>query len=97
LVEEAVLVRQDACPPPFEVSRFTVRHGTSSIPEAHEEAEIWLVAKGQGQVHCGDERVAVEPGSIVMFEPEKIHYVVNGGSEDMLIFAIYWIDAPTLR
>jgi mannose-6-phosphate isomerase-like protein (cupin superfamily) len=91
-VEEAILVQRSALKVPFEASRFKTRRGTSSIPETHPEAELWFVAHGEGEVHCGSQSTHVQPGSIVIFAPQETHYLVNTGESDMLIFAVYWLD-----
>jgi len=79
--------------PPFEMSVFRVEPHCSSVPESHEDTELWLVAAGTGQLICGDATSEIQPGLAIALPAQTVHQVVNTGAVTMEIFSIWWIQA----
>jgi mannose-6-phosphate isomerase-like protein (cupin superfamily) len=46
------------------------------------------VVSGQGTVRHQDGTSAIEPGDAFIFEPGQPHQLINGGSQDMIVYVI---------
>ena len=81
---------------PFQASRWTVEPGCGSPVDSHSVHEIWLVARGSGELHYGGATHRVAAKDIVYFQPPEPHQVFNDGEEMLEIFSIWWHDAGNL-
>lgn len=75
---------------PFKASRFTVEPGCSSTPDSHAVHEIWMVARGEGELTYDDETTRIAASDVVYFEPPKTHQVRNTGAETLVVFSVWW-------
>jgi mannose-6-phosphate isomerase-like protein (cupin superfamily) len=63
--------------------------GSCSNPHSHErQEEIFYVVGGRGEIEVGDEKEAVEPGSIVVVPPTLIHSLINTGDETLKVLSV---------
>jgi mannose-6-phosphate isomerase-like protein (cupin superfamily) len=76
---------------PFEMSLFRIEPQCESTPEAHDDAELWLVAAGVGQMFCGERVLDVYPGRVISIDPGVTHKVVNTGDVALQIFSVWWM------
>jgi mannose-6-phosphate isomerase-like protein (cupin superfamily) len=84
---ELELLRSSA---PFKASRFTVEPGCSSPVDSHGVREIWLVARGAGEVVYDGRAVRAKADDVFYFEPFKTHQLRNDGDEKMVVFSVWW-------
>lgn len=75
---------------PFKASRFTVEPGCASPVDSHAVHEIWMVAKGSGELVYDERAVRLEAGDVFYFEPPKPHLVRNDGAGPLAIFSVWW-------
>ena len=76
---------------PFKGSKFIVYPAQTSPPDIHDVKECWFVASGCGLVTCdGEQKMAIKPGDVLYFKPQQRHEVWNNGTENLLIFSIWW-------
>ena len=75
---------------PFEMSLFCIEAGSESVPESHEDAELWLVAAGVGLMSHGEQVLELRPGCVVSIEPGIVHKVMNTGSTALQVFSVWW-------
>jgi len=89
-VREIDIERVGVVAAPFEMSLFTVESGHSSVPEAHSDAEIWIILRGQGKLTLGGRVLRVASGDVLKLSPEIQHSVFNDGNGPLLINSIWW-------
>lgn len=75
---------------PFAASRFFVEQGCSTPIDVHDDAELWLIARGGGTVRYGSEVIQVSQGQVLLIEPHTPHQVINSGEYPLLIFSLWW-------
>lgn len=75
---------------PFEGSWCVVPPGAASGPHGHHEYEIWVAMTGEAEILSDGERVPFIAGDIVHFRPGVRHQVVNEGTADFQMYAIWW-------
>jgi mannose-6-phosphate isomerase-like protein (cupin superfamily) len=76
---------------PFKLARFTVAPGCSTPLDTHQVDEVWLVARGTGELRYDDDHlVRIGEGDAVYLEPPRTHLVVNDGQDTLVIHSIYW-------
>jgi mannose-6-phosphate isomerase-like protein (cupin superfamily) len=76
---------------PFEMSLFRIEPQCESPPEAHDDAELWLVSAGVGKMFCGERILNLYPGCVISIDPGVTHKVVNTGDVALQIFSVWWI------
>lgn len=57
---------------------------------AHEEAEIFVIVRGQGTFRVGEHELMVGEGDIVYAPPMTEHTVQNTSSDEFLMMSIWW-------
>jgi mannose-6-phosphate isomerase-like protein (cupin superfamily) len=80
---------------PFEGSWCVVGPGASSGAHSHHEYEIWVAMTGAAEIVCDGGRTPFAAGDIVHFQPGIEHQVVNEGSDEFQMYAIWWDTAMT--
>ena len=75
---------------PFKASRFTVEPGCSSPVDSHSVREIWIIAKGKGEVVYDGHAVRARADDVFYFEPFKTHQLRNDGAGKMVVFSVWW-------
>ena len=55
-----------------------------------EKRECYFFFKGEGFAELNGVRYAVEPGSVVLIEPNTLHTVINEKDEPLLWAAYWW-------
>ena len=92
VVDEIDFGHEKECPiAPFKGSKFTVSPGQTSPLDVHDVKECWFVAAGHGIVtYSGVQKEVVNAGDVLYFEPQRSHEVYNNGTENLLIFSIWW-------
>jgi methionyl-tRNA synthetase len=76
--------------PPFGNSWAIVGPGMNTEPNAHDEAEVFIVIHGEGLMRVGDEEQAVGAGDIIYAPPFVEHTVRNTGDGEFLMLSIWW-------
>lgn len=90
VVFETDLLSSAQSPVPFQASRWTVQPGCNSPIDSHSVHEIWLVARGSGELRYDGAELEVAPGDMFYFEPPKGHQVFNTGTDVLEIFSVWW-------
>jgi len=63
--------------------------GSRSNRHSHDrQEEIFYVVGGHGEIEVGEEKEAVEPGSIVVVSPTLSHSLINTGDETLKVLSI---------
>ena len=75
---------------PFKASYFVVEPGCLSPVDTHSVHEIWMLARGEGELICDGECSSLRPLDFLYLEPPKKHQVKNVGSGPLVIFSIWW-------
>ncbi|WP_199749102.1 cupin domain-containing protein [Amycolatopsis sp. WAC 01376] len=75
---------------PFEGSWCVVAPGAESGAHSHHEYEIWVAMAGAAEIVCDGRRVPFAAGDIVHFPPGSRHQVVNTGTEEFRMYAVWW-------
>lgn len=76
---------------PFKGSKFVVFPGATSPVDVHDVKECWFVAAGSGLVtYDGSYTEPVKTGDVLCFDSRQSHLVHNNGSENLMIFSIWW-------
>ena len=96
LVSEADLASAAQSSVPFQSSRWTVEPGCCSPIDSHSVHEIWLVARGEGQLVYDGQPTRARAKDIFYFEPPRTHQIFNDGGETLEIFSIWWPDARNI-
>ena len=76
---------------PFEMAYFTVDPGAESIPEAHDDYEIWFVYEGSGDMICGDMAFRAQCGQLIVIEPGLVHHIANSGDTPLRVLSVAWL------
>lgn len=72
-----------------------VRPGQTSTHHRHDEAELFVVVSGEGQIIADDGAHTVRAGSVVFSEPFDAHVLRNTGNDDLRFATFYWRDDRT--
>lgn len=75
---------------PFEGSWCVVPPGASSGAHGHHEYEIWVAMTGAAEIICEGRRTPFVAGDVVHFPPHNVHQVVNEGTDEFQMYAIWW-------
>lgn len=75
---------------PFGGAWCVVRAGTSSMPHAHDEREIFICIAGEADIVMDDERIPVRQGDVVAIPLSTRHYVDNRSDSDFHMYSIWW-------
>ena len=76
---------------PFKGSKFIVYPNESTPVDVHDVKECWFIAAGSGLVtYNGKRKEVVKTGDVLCFESQQSHEVFNNGSEDLMIFSVWW-------
>ncbi len=76
---------------PFKGAKFIIYPCQTSPLDIHDVAECWFVASGCGVItYNGEQKNIVKPGDVLYFKPQQSHAVWNNGTENLLIFSIWW-------
>jgi mannose-6-phosphate isomerase-like protein (cupin superfamily) len=75
---------------PFEGSWCVVAPGAESGAHSHHEYEIWVAMTGAAEIVCDGRTVPFVAGDVAHFPPFNRHQVVNRGTEDFQMYAIWW-------
>lgn len=92
VVEELSLGHENEQPiAPFKGSKFVVFPNETSPLDQHDVIECWFIAAGTGEViYNGEKKAIVKTGDVLYFESQQSHQVYNNGSENLLIFSVWW-------
>jgi len=60
-------------------------------PHQHPDEEIMLVCEGTGEISVEGEATQVGPGSMMYTAANKLHGVMNTGTEDLLFYYFKWV------
>ena len=75
---------------PFEGSWCVVQPGAASGAHGHHEYEIWVAVTGQAEIVSESQRIPFVAGDVVHFPPHVRHQVVNNGTSDFEMYAVWW-------
>ncbi len=76
---------------PFKGSRFIVYPNETSPIDIHDVKECWFIASGTGVVkYDGESTREVKPGDVLLFSSQQSHEVFNNGSENLVVFSVWW-------
>lgn len=75
---------------PFEASWCVVSPGAESGAHGHHEYEIWVAMTGSAEIVCDGRRMPFSAGDVVHFPPGAHHQVVNEGTEEFQMYAVWW-------
>jgi mannose-6-phosphate isomerase-like protein (cupin superfamily) len=84
------LVPWPALSAPFEGAWCVIGPSSSSKRHAHHEHEIFIAMAGEAFLESAGERVVFRKGDIVHFPPHTDHQVINEGTEDFEMYAVWW-------
>lgn len=76
--------------PPFGSCWAFLEPGQRTEANAHDEAEIFVIARGNGTFRVGDDEREVREGDIVYAPPTTEHTVQNTGDQEFLMMSIWW-------
>ncbi|WP_338600419.1 cupin domain-containing protein [Sulfolobus tengchongensis] len=65
-----------------------LKPGASTKPHSHNMASIYFVFKGKGYSVIGNERIEWKAGDVFVVPANDIHYHVNTGDEDSILFDV---------
>ena len=60
----------------------------STKPHSHNMASIYLVVKGKGYSIVDEKKLEWESGDVFVVPANEIHYQVNTGEEDSILFDV---------
>lgn len=84
-------------PPPFAVTRVTLRPGEITAAHSHHDTEVWIMLAGRGEVRSDGRVAAVTAGDTVTLPPLERHTLRNLADDEPLTFlSVYWEDMPRL-
>ncbi len=76
---------------PFKASKIIVYPGHWSPLDNHEVKECWMISSGQGElVYNDDVKEPIKAGDVLFYDSFNSHKVFNNGSEDLIIFSLWW-------
>jgi mannose-6-phosphate isomerase-like protein (cupin superfamily) len=59
--------------------------GSEQRPYAHDvQEQVYVIVRGRGVMHVGDEAQGVEPGTLVFVPPATLHSIRNVGAEPLV-------------
>jgi uncharacterized cupin superfamily protein len=75
---------------PFDVEILRVPPGQKPYPYHSHSAqwEFYHVISGSGSVRHDEGTTPIEPGDAFIFEPGQPHQIINGGSEDLVVYVV---------
>ena len=75
---------------PFDLECTRVPAGATNFPYHihHNQWELFLFVRGQGEVRGPDETVSVGPDDVILFPPGEAHQIINSGIEDLVYYII---------
>jgi mannose-6-phosphate isomerase-like protein (cupin superfamily) len=86
-IEEAITENKS----PFKMSKWSLKEGLISPVDVHQVKEYWLISEGKGEINYNNELIIkVKKGDFIFMESNKTHQVENTGSEDLVVFSIWW-------
>lgn len=76
---------------PFKGSKFIVYPDETSPLDVHDVKECWFIASGSGILtYEGELKKAIQPGDVLLFDSQQSHKVLNNGTEDLVVFSVWW-------
>jgi mannose-6-phosphate isomerase-like protein (cupin superfamily) len=75
---------------PFDSAWGYLEDGSAMEPHSHPSVEIYVVIRGGGTVHVGDERQAIGPGDVIEIPPDVMHTVSCERAGPLLWAALWW-------
>jgi mannose-6-phosphate isomerase-like protein (cupin superfamily) len=69
---------------------FTVAPGATSRPDTHAVTEVWMIAQGRGVLRYAEQVTEVSQGDMLFYEPHHTHQIHNDGSEELVIYTLWW-------
>jgi len=75
---------------PFDAAWGYLENDSAMEAHAHPTAEIYVVIRGQGTVHVGDEQEAVGPGDVIEIPPDATHTMSCQSDGPLLWAALWW-------
>ncbi|WP_158931661.1 cupin domain-containing protein [Acidisphaera sp. S103] len=75
---------------PLQASRFIVNPGCETVEDKHAVSEIWFIGSGAAEVYYDGQPVKAVAGDALYFAPWKPHKTRNVGTEQLLIFSVWW-------
>lgn len=79
----------------FTLARLTVEPGCATPVDSHAVDEVWIVAKGSGELrYDGVEGIRLGEGDAVRFVPPRTHQLLNDGPDTMVVHSVYWHGQP---
>ena len=72
------------------INEGTLKPGCRTEGGAHDEAEIYYIVSGEGDVWLDDDRVPVKNGDIIIIPPHVFHWIDNTGSAKPFVLFTLW-------
>lgn len=84
------LVPWPALNAPFQGAWCVIHPHSSSNRHAHHEYEIFIGISGEAVLESNGERIVFRKGDIARFSPYSEHQVINEGTDDFEMYAVWW-------
>lgn len=69
--------------------------GDTSARHYHKDVEhLFIVTKGEGVLHAGEQTFQLKQGTVALVEPEEIHWFENPSKGEFAFFE-FWAPPPT--
>ena len=75
---------------PFQSAWGYLENGSAMEAHAHPVHEIYVVIRGTGTVHVGDEQAPVGPGDVIEIPPDASHTMSCQDGGPLLWAALWW-------
>ncbi|MDI3534344.1 MAG: hypothetical protein PWQ82_709 [Thermosediminibacterales bacterium] len=73
----------------FVMGYVTIYPGGSVPLHSHEQEEVYLILKGNGEIRIKDKSLSVKKGDYVYISPHQEHHLMNNGKEDLVMIFCY--------
>ncbi len=64
-----------------------VAPGSRQRPHSHAPEQVYVIARGRGMMHVGDETQEVGPGDLIYIPPNVPHGIENAANETLVYFS----------
>ena len=76
--------------PVININEGTLQPHTRTEGGAHDDAEIYYIVDGVGDVWLDDDRIPVKNGDIIVIPPHVFHWVDNTKSDKPFVLFTFW-------
>jgi mannose-6-phosphate isomerase-like protein (cupin superfamily) len=87
-IRELLHSKNDPIDLPYSLALCTVEPGGKTYQHYLRQAEVYLIIKGHGRAHVGEDIVEIATGDAVVIPPKVIQWIENTGADELLFAAI---------